>query len=409
MWENRWWEQIATEAEEGEQNNDPGATARALKKLDKREDGRRKGGTNEFVADPEKEREAWRQHFYTISQGRGRVNPEVWASIPKVRPMQKWMGEPPTKQEMDKCVGKMSMGRAGGEDGVLAEFIRYGGEKLRTQVYGVVKEMWLKATTAEVGQEANDWPVEWKKATQIPLWKQKGSKQYKNTWRCVTLLSVGTKLFARVVADRTQRWMDPMLREDQNGFRTARGTDDTHQISRSIIKEIVTSQQGDPIILSFYDIEKAYPKMCRDALWKLMDTWGADPRFVVACRALHEHTEVIVRVYEGTSMPYSMEKGHREGCPSSPPLFNCYHTAVMMDFETRRKRKAEETGLSPGIPWVTKVDGKLTRLLREPTMPGFVQEIKKDVMGSVCFADDTCTMALIDEADQADETLEKTM
>ena len=30
---------------------------------------------------------------------------------------------------------------------------------------------------------------------------------------------------------------------------------------------------------------------------------------------------------------YKMERGLREGCPSSPPLFNCYHTAVMIDFE----------------------------------------------------------------------------
>ena len=34
----------------------------------------------------------------------------------------------------------------------------------------------------------------------VALWKRKGNKKDKNTWRGITLLSVGSKLLARVVA-----------------------------------------------------------------------------------------------------------------------------------------------------------------------------------------------------------------
>ena len=58
----------------------------------------------------------------------------------------------------------------------------------------------------------------------IPLWKKyKGDKSDKTTWRGVTLLSVGSKLLARVVADRTQKWSEAWLHEAQAGLRKGRG------------------------------------------------------------------------------------------------------------------------------------------------------------------------------------------
>ena len=40
--------------------------------------------------------------------------------------------------------------------------------------------------------------------------------------------SIGTKLVARVVAERPQQWLDQWRRVDQTGFTTGRGTDDAH-------------------------------------------------------------------------------------------------------------------------------------------------------------------------------------
>eukprot|EP00969_Alexandrium_andersonii_P269382 11906358-Alexandrium_andersonii.AAC.1 len=57
---------------------------------------------------------------------------------------------------------------------------------------------------------------------------------------------------------------------------------------------------------------------------------------------MHEHTQYQVRVAGGLSDPWLPDRGLREGCPSSPPLFNVYHDAVMQDFRARRKRAAEE-------------------------------------------------------------------
>ena len=86
----------------------------------------------------------------------------------------------------------MKNGKAAGSDGFLAEFYKYGSPTLRNQINNLVRHMWQAATEAHTG-------------TVIPLGKKKGSPQDKNTYRGITLLSVGSKLLARVVAQRLQR------------------------------------------------------------------------------------------------------------------------------------------------------------------------------------------------------------
>ncbi len=64
------------------------------------------------------------------------------------------------------------------------------------------KKSWADAVRAPEGREAENWPDEWKVGLVVPLWKHKGSREDKNTWRGV---------MARLVANRLARWVDPWL------------------------------------------------------------------------------------------------------------------------------------------------------------------------------------------------------
>ena len=89
----------------------------------------------------------------------------------------------------------------------------------------------------------------------VPLWKRKGNKKDKNTWRGITLLSVGSKLLARVVAARLRSWFDGHLGLHQFGFRRGMGVDDALQVSRRLVEEVATSTDvGEGIELPFHDI-----------------------------------------------------------------------------------------------------------------------------------------------------------
>ena len=112
--------------------------------------------------------------------------------------------------------------------------------------------------------------------------EEKQPKSNKGNWRGVTLLSVGVKILARIVANRPQAFSETLMDEEQVGFRRNRGVDDVLQVSRRITKEICFAQEGEQVTLAQYDIEKAYPRVNRYALSHYMDTDGtprSPPRF----------------------------------------------------------------------------------------------------------------------------------
>ena len=119
--------------------------------------------------------------------------------------------------------------------------------------------MWEKAATSEDGSEADGWPESWKLGLVVPLWKKKGSRRDKNTWRGITLLSVGSKLLARAVATRISTWSEDFLGEEQYGFRSGRSTDDALQVSRRLIEEASTLSHGEPVMMAFLTSKRRTP------------------------------------------------------------------------------------------------------------------------------------------------------
>ena len=83
--------------------------------------------------------------------------------------------------------------------------------------------------------------------------------------------------------------------EEQQGFRKNRGVDDVLQITRHLAEEVCFSRTGTPVVLTLYDIEKAYPRVNREALWQLLEKKGAPTSFIRICKALHNHTIFFIR------------------------------------------------------------------------------------------------------------------
>ena len=106
---------------------------------------------------------------------KSRVHPRVWNNIKEAQRKERWKSETPRKEEIDKAMRQMGLGKAGGDDEVLADHIKYRGEALQEEVVKIVRTMWERAAYAEEGKEAEGWPQEWTIAIQVPLWKGRGN------------------------------------------------------------------------------------------------------------------------------------------------------------------------------------------------------------------------------------------
>ena len=231
-----------------------------------------------------------------MGKGTGSVEDRVWANVPSCSPMEAVWGNAPAPNELRAALRQVSLGKAAGEDEVTAELLKFGGGNLWEVVVRVCREQWLLLTEAAPGA-AVVWPEEWFVGLVVPLWKRKGNKKDKNTWRGITLLSVGSKLLARVVATRLRWWFDGHLGLHQFGFRRGKSVDDALQVSRRLVEVATSNDGGEGNELSFQDIEKAYPKLCRGALWDLLLGWDCDLSLLRVIQMLHGGTSYKVRVH----------------------------------------------------------------------------------------------------------------
>lgn len=103
--------------------------------------------------------------------------------------------------------------------------------------------------------------------------ERKGRQEDKHTWRGVTLLSVGSRLVARIVASQLSQWSEAWLCEEQSGFRRGRGTDDTMQVARRLIEEACRLRSGGEIHMAFFDLDKVYPRVCWPDVATLAAAW----------------------------------------------------------------------------------------------------------------------------------------
>ena len=83
------------------------------------------------------------------------------------------------------------------------------------------------------------------------------------------------------------------------------------------------------------DIRKAYPRVSKPAFWRLLEKYGLSGKALEAIVDLHETPEYQVRGRgkECFSEGWVTARGLKEGCATSPVLFNIFHQAVMRQAE----------------------------------------------------------------------------
>ena len=353
----------------------------------------------------------FKSHFESVSSERYEEEPSVIASvIEKVNDLRmdgcaiaanERLNVSPDREEIERAMNEMK-DSAPGEDGVRLRYICNACEEVRVRVIEIVKMMFEK--------RASEWDESAKSGIIVPLFK-KGDRKNVNNYRGVCLLSMCSRVLARVIAKRVACWAEclGLLDDNQAGFRAGRSTADVVQMMVRMqedvddcMRRVNEVNEHEWPVARLLDLRKAYPRVSKPALWGLLERYGMRGRCLESLIDLHECTVYKVRGKEGMSDEWMPARGLREGCSTSPILFNVYHQAVMRQAEEARRERSSD----PGVRWRWLPGGSFAG---GKVWERGGKECKSVRMTSALFADDTTIVGMSDEIDEGVNEMKRVM
>ncbi len=133
---------------------------------------------------------------------------------------------------------------------------------------------------------------DWKKAIIVPLYKGKGSKSEYSSYMGISLLSVPGKVYGRILTERLMEVTEGKVSEEQGGFRKGRCVDQIFAVI--LMKEYL--RKDKKLYAAFMDLEKAYNRVDREALWSVLKLYGVDGQLLKGIQASHIEANACVRV-----------------------------------------------------------------------------------------------------------------
>ena len=407
--EKEWWNERIRECELACVQGRVGDMYKCLRKIGMRGRPAAKGTTvnaNEF-----------KEHFERVSKDRYEEEPSmIVETVNRAKDLRmdvraqeanEFMNEVPEREEIEEAMKEMKES-APGEEGVRIGYIRFACEEMKARIIRIVQEMFE--------HDAGRWDDSLKVGIMIPLFK-KGDRNDKNNYRGVCLLSMGSRILGRVMAKRLGWWAEHLglLDENQAGFRKGRSTADVVQMMVRMNEDVgdckkrVREYEDERRMndeewpsARLLDLRKAYPRVNKPALWMLLERYGLNGRCLETVKGMHECTEYKVRGNEGMSEAWRPERGLREGCSTSPVLFNVFHQAVMRQAESARENGRENVG----VEWRWIPGGSFAG---EASWEKGCTEAKSVIITSALFADDTTIVGVKGEMEEGVRIVKRVM
>ena len=176
-------------------------------------------------------------------------------------------------------------------------------------------------------------PKDWGHSKLITLWKgpSKGKISDPSSYRGLQIGSTLCKIMMMIIINRLKTWYNNQLLDQQQGFRSERGTADGIFIAKSI--QQITNKMKKPTYLLFVDLTAAFDHVERS--W-LFDTIRGrfkeefDMTTINLIERLYENTTASLAETPNDKFPLNC--GVRQGGVESPMLYNLFMDFVLRVF-----------------------------------------------------------------------------
>ncbi len=215
--------------------------------------------------------------------------------------------------ELDRAIGQLHNGTSSGTTDIPPEFIKH----LSGTSKGILL-VWMRQLL-----ETSELPEENDRSRSIFLHK-KGNTHSLDNYRTITTGCNLCKVYNRMLTNRLQDAMEnsQILGEIQNGFRRGRRATDSLLVLETIIRK--SKREKKKNFLALLDITKAYDRVNRNILWRVMEEMGIPEKLMNNIKASYRNPSTVLQFQDVISEPLKMTLGLKQGCVMSPILFAIY-------------------------------------------------------------------------------------
>ena len=293
---------------------------------------------NVLVNEPKEVLEVWKNHFKSLCTKC--TNEKTYNCIVERNMTIETITDSPI--EWNEIVQELKCTRnhkAAGDDNIPSDFYKI------LQIEELKDSNFAKALLIGLNKvyEESICPKEWENCTVVPVYK-KGNEYDPNNYRGIALINTMQKILAKILAKRMQSACTDfnLLIKEQAGF-IREGECASQIVSLLECCQRRKFNHKDTYLL-FLDLKKAYDMVPHKRLIEKMRKFQFGPKLIRFIESMYQNTYMRVKVGTQLSESFKYERGVRQGCPTSPILFNIYINDIL-----DRIRPIEVEGLCHGF------------------------------------------------------------
>jgi len=224
--------------------------------------------------------------------------------------------EKPSEDEVKMGLDMLKNGKAPGDDEIVAECLKKGGQGLLNQLHKLMNTIW----------EQEEIPEAWRISIICPIHK-KGDIMECENYRGISLLNTSYKLLSNILLTRINPYIKEIIGEYQAGFMLGKSTTDQIHIVKQVVEK--SHEYNKDTYLLFVDFKAAYDSINRDKLWEVMESLGIPAKLTRLIKSCTYNSKSKISFGGELSEEFQVTTGLRQGDALSPALFNIALESVM--------------------------------------------------------------------------------
>ena len=268
--------------------------------------------------------EVFRSHFEQL-YGRAPVYDETVLEMLAQHPTVLNCDHPPTSDEICQATLKLK-NKAPGQSGLTPQVWKAltSNDETFSMLESIVLDFWASELP----------PTEWETGL-LRIIAKKGDLSLPGNYRGIMLLEAAYKIVCIILHGRMLPIQEGLDHEAQCGFRPGRGCADAVFTVKLAMKK--RREHGLESWILFIDLVKAFDRVPRELLWKVLLKFGVPHKLVRLLVSLHAHVNISFTVNEVTNT-INCIIGVKQGDILGPILFTFYLAAIMITWRASHQR-----------------------------------------------------------------------